>query len=81
MFNCIYEYYTLFYTQKHRHTHNHFACFISIRLHDICLLINLNIVNVSQIIINLKSEFYQLLAYVINDLYILCFQNYCASLI
>ena len=58
MFNFIYEYYTLFYAQKHTHTHiiyNCFDCFISIRLHDISLLIHLNIVNVSQIYIDLKS--------------------------
>ena len=56
MFNFIYERYTLFYTQKHTHIiYNCFDCFISIRLHDISLLIHLNIVNVSQKNIDLKS--------------------------
>ena len=45
-------------TLTHTHTHviyNCFACFICIRLHDISLLIHLNIVNVSQKYIDLKS--------------------------
>ena len=43
---------------KNAHTHilyNCFDCLISIRLHDISLLIHLNIVNVSQNYIDLKS--------------------------
>ena len=50
----------LSHTHTHTHTHTHviyncFACFICIRLHDISLLIHLNIVNVSQKYIDLKS--------------------------
>ena len=40
-----------YFIHKNTHTHiinNCFDCFISIRLHDISLLIHLNIVNVSQ---------------------------------
>ena len=47
-----------YFIHKKTHTHiiyNCFDCFISIRLHDISLLIYLNIVNVSQKHIDLKS--------------------------
>ena len=47
MFDFIYGYYILFYTQKHTLTIIILIAF-SIRLHGISLLINLDTVNVSQ---------------------------------